>query len=237
MTSRDLKDLLQTVAANGTDRVAVDEQTLIPRIRSRRRRRAGLAAAVGASTAVVIAAAAFAVLPNGDQKQPPVAAPNPVPTVTLKPDRVKGFACGSPLTGAITGDPSLRLDLNDKVLTVDARGFAGPFNAQLTNTGSKSLDLFGTPYGPWIVVVKDGVVVGGTFVEAQPGKGWKFAPGQTITVPTSFSARQCTPDGLEGSARLAPGTYQLYATKDLRQKSDLPSGIVAAGGPWTVELK
>jgi hypothetical protein len=70
------------------------------------------------------------------------------------------------------------------------------------------------------------------------GKGWNLAPGQTLTLKTFMDIHQCTTDGLPGSVRLEPGTYQIYATKDFQQNSDvnLPRSV-AAGGPWTVELK
>jgi hypothetical protein len=235
MTSHDLKDLLQTMAADGTDRVPLDEQTLIPRIRSRRRRRTGLATAVAASTAIVVAAGAYAVLPGGDQNQPQVAAPTP--TVTLKPDRVKGFACGSTLTGSIVGDEALRFEVSGQAVTADSRGL-GELGIQLTNTTSEPLDLFGGPSIARIVVVKDGVVVATPLAEHAIGKPWKFDPGQTVTSKVFLDAHQCTTDGVPGTTPLAAGTYQIYATKDFQANSDTGrSGTVAAGGPWTIELK
>ncbi|WP_328331678.1 hypothetical protein OHA70_12055 [Kribbella sp. NBC_00382] len=237
MTSHDLKDLLQTMAADGTDRVSVDEQTLIPRIRSRRRRRTGIAAAIAASTAVVVAAGAYAVLPGSEE--PPAAAPAPVrPTVTLAPDGVRGFACGGALTSALAGDPALRFDPATPVATRDATGRRLRMEFKLTNTSDKSLDLFGTPYGPWVVVVKDGIVVGGTSGEAQPGKSWPLTPGQTVSLESGFSAYRCTPGAAEGTEPLAPGSYQVYAYKDFTHNTDTGRDkVIAAGGPWTVELK
>jgi hypothetical protein len=234
MTSHDLKDLLQTMAADGTDRVAVDEQTLIPRIRSRRRRRTGIAAAVAASTAVVVAAGAYAVLPGNEE--PPAAAPAPAkPTVTLAPDGARGFACGKALTSSLAGDPSLRFDPAAPVLTREANGRTLRLDFKLTNTSDKSLDLFGTPYGPWVVVVKDGIVVGGTSGENQPGKGWPLTPGQSASMESEFTVNRCTLDGSLGTEPLASGSYQVYAYKNFMHNKGA-SRLIAAGGPWTVEL-
>jgi hypothetical protein len=235
MTSRDLKDLLQTMATDGTDRVPLDEQTLIPRIRSRRRRRTGIAAAIAASTAVVVAAGAYAVLPGNDE--PPAAAPVK-PTVTLSPGGVRGFACGSSLTSSLAGDPSLRFDPATPVATRDATGRTLRVDFKLTNTSNQALDLFGTPYGPWVVVVKDGIVVGGTSGENQPGKAWPLTPGQSVTMESAFDAHRCTRDGSERTEPLAPGSYQVYAYKDFMHSTDTGrDDVIAAGGPWTVELK
>jgi hypothetical protein len=234
MTSHDLKDLLQTMAANGTDRVPLDEQTLVPRIRSRRRRRTGIAAAIAASTAVVVAAGAYAVLPGNEE--PPAAAP--APTVTLDPSGVRGFACGSALTSSLAGDPSLRFDPAAPVATRDATGRTLRVDFKLANTSDKALDLFGTPYGPWVVVVKDGIVVGGTSGENQPGKAWPLTPGQSVSMESEFEAYRCTPDASERTEPLAPGSYQLYAYKDFMHNTDAGRDkVIAAGGPWTVELK
>ncbi|MDX6263956.1 MAG: hypothetical protein QOH84_5644 [Kribbellaceae bacterium] len=233
MTSHDLKDLLQTMAANGTDRVPLDEQTLIPRIRSRRRRRTGLAAAVAASTAVVVAAGAYAVLPGGEQT--PVAAP-PQPTITLKPGPAPSpLACGSTATASVTGDPSLKLDVTQLEVVRDASGRA-PLDIQLTNTTDKALDLFGTRYGPAITLVKDGVVVSTSSMETDAGKNWRYEAGQKVTQKVFIDTDRC---GVPNSTKqLEPGTYQAYATKSFTQKTDVdPAKVVVAGGPWTIELK
>jgi hypothetical protein len=234
MTSRDLKDLLQTMAADGADRVTVDEHELVPRIRSRRRRRTGIAAAIAASTAVVVAAGAYAVLPGSEE--PPAAAPVK-PTVTLSPGSPIGFACGSTLTSSLTGDPSLRFDPAAPVATRDG-GHTLRLDFKLTNTSDKAQDLFGTPYGPWVVVVKDGIVVGGTAGEPQPGKGWPLDAGQSVTMATGFTAYRCEPGSTERTELLVPGSYQLYAYKSLtRPTAGGRAEVIAAGGPWTVELK
>ncbi|GAA0935669.1 hypothetical protein GCM10009554_22590 [Kribbella koreensis] len=238
MTSRDLKDLLQTLASDGTDRVPVDEQTLIPRIRSRRRRRTGIAAAVAASTAVVVAAGAYAVLPGADQEQPPAAAP-PVPTVTLKPHQENGFVCGSRLTAPIAGDPTLGLAVTQQTVTPDANGVMASINVELINSAAAPVNLSGSPAGASLVVVKDGIVVATPLAERAIAKRWKFGPNETVTVKTFLSIRQCTTDGQQGTVPLEPGTYQLYATKSFKEISELPKlpDIVIAGGPWTIELK
>jgi hypothetical protein len=214
--------------------VPLDEQTLIPRIRSRRRRRTGLAAAVAASTAIVVAAGAYAVLPGGGDEQP-VAAP-PQPTITLKPGQVQpALPCGSTITAPITGDPSLKLDVTQSEAVRDAKNLA-PLNIQLTNTTDKTLDLFGTRYGPAITLVKDGVVVSNSLMETDAGKRWKYEAGKTVTQQVFIDTNRC---GAPNSAdRLEPGTYQAYATKSFTENTDAGQAkILFAGGPWTIELK
>ncbi|MEV6417072.1 hypothetical protein [Kribbella sp. NPDC051718] len=238
MTSRDLKDLLQTMAADGTDRVSVDEHELVPRIRSRRRRRAGVAAAVAASTAVVVAAGAYAVLPGGADEQPPVAAP-PQPTVTLKPSGPSVLDCGSTFTAPIIGNPSLKLDVSQTEVVRDGPGKGAPLDIQLTNTTDKTLDLFGTRYGPAITLVKDGVVVSTSSMETLAGQRWKYEAGKTVTQKVFIDTFRCNTNGVPNSTeQLAPGTYQAYATKSFTQTTGASqSKVLVAGGPWTIELK
>ncbi len=78
MTANDLRHLLADVAAEGAADVNLDEQRLIPRIRSRRRRRAALTGAVSAAAVVVVAAGAYAVQAGEGNQPPPVAAQPPV---------------------------------------------------------------------------------------------------------------------------------------------------------------
>lgn len=98
MTSVELKNLLQDLAASGDGRVDVDEQQLIARIRARRRRRGALTAAVAASTVVVVAAGAYAVRPNDGIDRPPVAV---TPTAKAAPAPRFGELCGKPFTAKL----------------------------------------------------------------------------------------------------------------------------------------
>jgi len=70
MTSKDPQDLLGTVAAEGRDTVDLDEQHLVPRIRSRARRKRIIVAAAGLGTAAVIAVAAVAIVQNLGTDEP-----------------------------------------------------------------------------------------------------------------------------------------------------------------------
>lgn len=239
MSSGDLKNLLQDLATEGSTRVELDEQQLVPRIRTRRRRRAGLVAAVSASTAVVLAAGAFVVLPGGEREQPPVATSTPTPTVRATSGWLPAFGCGNTFTARLTGDPSLRFDVQPQEAIRDATGVAAMIDLQMTNTTGKLLELFGTPNAPRTVVVKDGVVVAEPLAETLPGHHWKFEPGQTVTMRVAMGIRQCERTATPGSKQLEPGTYQIYATKTFSRFGD-GSGrtdVVVAGGPWTIQLK
>jgi hypothetical protein len=239
MSSGDLKHLLQDLAAEGSTTVELDEQHLVPRIRARRRRRAGVVAAVAASTAVVLAAGAYVVLPGGEREQPPAAVPEP--TVTLaSPGWVTPFACGATFTAPLTGDSSaLRLAVPLQEVVRAAKGSYAPIVLQVTNVSGKPLDLFGTPGGPHIFVVKNGVVVGSPLGERMPGHRWRFDPGQTLTLRTAMDTQRCNREGQSGPAQLEPGTYQLYAMKTFSPYGDEPARgeFVVAGGPWTIQLK
>ncbi|WP_020386628.1 hypothetical protein [Kribbella catacumbae] len=235
MSSGDLKNLLQDLATEGSTGVELDEQQLVPRIRTRRRRRAGLVAAVSASTAVMLAAGAFVVLPGGEREQPPVA----TPTVTATAGWINAFSCGGTFSAPLTGDPSLRFDVKPQEATRDAQGIAAMFALQMTNTTGKPLELFGTPNAPRVVVVKDGVVVAEPLGETLPGHHWKFGPGQTVTLQVAMAIRRCERTAVPGSTQLEPGNYQIYATKTFSHSGDGSSrtDVVVAGGPWTIQLK
>ncbi|MEU4390927.1 hypothetical protein [Kribbella sp. NPDC023855] len=242
MTSGDLKHLLHDLAADGAERVELDEEQLVPRIRSRRRRRAALTAAVAASTAVMLAAGAYAVLPGGGQEQWPAAggtptpARPPVPTMTITPGETRAWdACGASLTAAITGDPSLLVSVTTRKVARSAGAASAPIGVQVSNTTGRTLDLTGTPGGPGLVVVKDGVVVARPLGERSMGRRWVFTPRQTATIVTSLSLRRC--DRL-GPPVLEPGSYQLYALKTFHQnRRDFALyQVQAAGGPWTVQV-
>lgn len=238
MSSGNLKNLLQDLATEGSTRVELDEQQLVPRIRARRRRRAGLVAAVSASTAVVLAAGAFVVLPGGEKEQPPVATPTPTPTVTATGEWMAAFSCGSTFSAPLTGYPALRFDVKPQEATRDAQGIAAMFALQMTNTTGKPLELFGTPNAPRVVVVKDGVVVAQPLGETLPGHHWKFGPGQTVTMQVAMAIRRCEPTAVPGSTQLESGTYQIYAMKTFSlYGDDARDDFVIAGGPWTIQLK
>lgn len=238
MTTGDLKYLLQGLADDGAERVELDKEQLVPRIRTRRRRRAALTAAVAASTAVMLAAGAYAVLPGGGHEQSPVAGatstPAPAPTMTITSWKADWAACGATLTGALTGDPALRL----RVMASEVTRSAGPsaqVGVQLFNTTGRTLDLFSGPGGPEIVVVKDGVVVAVTSREQANGRSWLFRPRQSITSVTTVPLSRC--DTVRGL--LEPGSYQLYALKTFNEnRRDFALfQHHAAGGPWPIELR
>ena len=61
-------------------------------------------------------------------------------------------------------------------------------------------------------------------------------PGETKTLVTTISLRRCGEATTQAGEKLAPGSYQLYATQ-LFSPTDGGPQIEAQGGPWTVELK
>jgi hypothetical protein len=238
MTSGDLKYLLQGLADDGAELVELDEERLVPRIRSRRRRRASLTAAVAASTAVMLAAGAYAVLPGGGQEQPPVTGgtSTPAPTMTTTSWKTADWAaCGARLAGPLTGDPALRFWVAPHDVTRSTAGLSAQIGVKLVNTTGRTLDLTSGQGGPEIVVVKDGVVVAVPQREQARGRRWLFTPRQHVTLVTEVPLRRC--DRI-GSRTLDPGSYQLYALKTFNQnrRDYALVQLHAAGGPWTIEL-
>ncbi|MEU4196244.1 hypothetical protein AB0E69_30355 [Kribbella sp. NPDC026611] len=93
-TADDLQRLFRTMADEGSQTVAVDEDVLVPQIRRNRRQRGVLATLSAAVAIAAVTAGAYAVLP---ESQPPLAAPSAVTTSlpTKDPGRLgNGPVCG-----------------------------------------------------------------------------------------------------------------------------------------------
>ena len=61
-------------------------------------------------------------------------------------------------------------------------------------------------------------------------------PGETKTLVTTISLRRCGEATAQAGEKLAPGSYQFYATQ-VFSPTDGGQEIEAQGGPWTIELK
>jgi hypothetical protein len=224
MTSADLRHLLQDLAADGTERVELDERQLIPRIRARRRRRTAVTGVLGLAAAGMVAAGTYAALP-GDGIAPAA----PVPTVaagtpgTITPSPGQ-LTCGStPSTAGPSTDSPLQLSLTQKVITSKPGSRTAPIGIHLTNTGREAIAVNTAP-NPGLVLVKDGVVV----AEALRSRGRSgprtVLPGQTATFAAEVDVRQCAAGS---SAPVLPtGWYELYAVLDFT------TGKPAAKGGW-----
>lgn len=120
----------------------------------------------------------------------------------------------------------------------------------VTVTNSSGTALEGTTGNPWIVVVRDGVIVGDTGLNTPQVLDATLAPGAAAEYDTWVLLNDCTTVGVgdhagtSGGDPLQPGTYELYAVMgfDLTK----PAGdegpeknwtdVTAVGGPWTVTV-
>lgn len=230
MTSKDLKDLLGAVADEGRDTVDLDERALAGRIKGRRRRHTLVAAAASLGTAAVIAIAAVAVVPNlGGSADTPVAGARQAAGLTVG-------GCGGVVGGEPRTDAPIKLTASPVVQPVSGRPDYVTVDVQLTNTTDAPLTNLVTGLGAAITLVKDGKVVAVPGPERSIGVPVSLRAGETKTVPTTFGLRHCSGAATQTGERLAPGSYQLYATQTFTPTSG-GEQIEAQGGPWTVELK
>lgn len=204
MTSHDLKHLLQTVADQGTETYARDEDQLVPRIRRRRRRRSAVSGIASLTTAAVIAVSAYAVLPGagtsrtvangGDDGQTTVAATPPPP-----------LKCGASLPmGLPAGLPEglKGLRLTQQTMERGSTGWTGTVQVRVTNTRSFEQINGVTEFA---VVQKNRVV--GQAVLNVADKPVTVQSGQHHTSQARIDLRTC--DRTPG-AQLPAGSYQLY---------------------------
>lgn len=244
MTSVELKNLLQDLAASGDGRVDVDEQQLIARIRARRRRRGALTAAVAASTVVVVAAGAYAVRPNDGIDRPPVAV---TPTAKAAPAPRFGELCGKPFTAKLPAQSPLQLTVPSKVLARQLHQPFGSASTLLTNTSDSQIDLTSAT-AVWGILVKDDVVVAVTPGMNQAARGMRLAAGKSEGYTADIALVDCRTikagGDLSTGRSIGPGTYQLYVQLDLIVHA--PSDPAPAttrqwttveSGPWSVELE
>ncbi|TWD80669.1 hypothetical protein FB561_1756 [Kribbella amoyensis] len=226
MTSKDLRDLLEGVAAEGRDTVDLGEQQLVGRIRAKRRRSRIIVAASGLATAAVIAAAAVAVVPNLVSDEPPVASGEQGLGIAIS-------GCG----GAVSGEP--RADAPLRLAAVgDLK--AGPtpelatIDVEVTNAGTAPVDAVAGKSD--VTVVRQGVVVAVPVPARGVGETVKLQPGQSAKYQATVSLRRCGAASTQTGERLAAGSYQLYATK-VFNPADGGAATEVQGGPWTVQLK
>jgi hypothetical protein len=230
MTSKDLKDLLGAVADEGRETVTLDERRVAGRIKGRRRRNAVVMGAASLGTAAVIALAAVAVVPNlGGGGDTPVAGTR---------QEANGLTIGE-CGGAVSGEP--RTDAPIKLTASQLQPVTGrhdvmTLDVQLTNTTGAVLKDLVTGPSAAIKVVQSGKVVAVPGPERAIGVTVTLRAGETKTVRTAVSLRRCGEATTQTGDRLAPGSYQLYATQSFSPTSG-GEPIVAQGGPWTVELK
>lgn len=236
MTSKDLKDLLDGVAAEGRDLVDLDEPDLVRRIRTRRRRSRIIVTASGLATAAVIATAAVAVVPELRGQEPTVASDGGVSEAS---EGVSGLSrttgCGALISGAPRSDAPVKLAATGPLTPAANPDFA-KIDVQVTNTGATALDATTAQDGPDIVVVRDGVVVGTFSGGRDAARQVQLKPGETMTFEPAVSLRRCDAASAQTGQRLAAGSYQLYAVQTFR-----PTGggepVEVQGGPWPVDLK
>ena len=227
MTSKDLKDLLGTVAAEGRDTVDLDEQHLVPRIRGRRRRQRIIVGAAGLGTAAVIAAAAFAIVPNLGGDEAPVAS-------GLDANGVAIGECGGAVNGSPRADQPLKLAATGALVQSKTNADFAKIKVDVTNTTGAPLTLK-TGTSADITVVQQGRVVATPAAIRDVAVPLVLAPGQTKSFESTVSLRQCGEAAAQAKQRLEPGAYELYATQRF-SPTDGGQEIEAQGGPWSFAL-
>ncbi|ONI67726.1 hypothetical protein BWI15_32045 [Kribbella sp. ALI-6-A] len=231
MTSKDLKDLLGAVADEGRETVALDEQRVAGRIKGRRRRNAVVMGAASVGTAAVIALAAVAVVPNLGGEDTPVAGSRQATGLTLG-------SCGETAGGEPRTDTPIELSAAPGVRPVSGRPDLATVEVRLTNRTDTVLKDLVTSERPEVSVAQDGKVVATPLPSRSMGVRVTLQPGETKTLITTIGLRRCTQAAAQTGDKLAPGSYQLYATQSFSPTDGGPEpAIEAQGGPWTVELK
>lgn len=225
MTTNDLKNLLQKLAAEGTDTVDLGENHLVTKIRSKRRRRGAIVGAAGLATAAVIVVGAVAIVPGlrDQQEQPPVAQ-----SIGLS---IGG--CDGAVSGLPRSDAALRLTATQKEIA--GTGSFASVDFEVTNTTNAPLNLV-TGKTADVTVVQQGVVVATPAPVRDSAVPVKLEPGQTYRYKSTVSLRQCGSPSAYTGQPLEPGSYELYANQRFSPTDGGPD-IEAQGGPWSVELK
>jgi hypothetical protein len=139
-------------------------------------------------------------------------------------------------------------------------GDAAPYDPQdsdpagarfaVTATNTSGTGIAGSTGHPWIVVVRDGVVVGDPGGSTDEGLDATLAAGASAEYDAWVPLHDCTTVGVgehadtTGGEPLPPGTYELYAVMDFHLTT--PAGddgpeknrtdVTAVGGPWTVTV-
>ncbi|MDX2970046.1 hypothetical protein PWY87_00905 [Kribbella solani] len=237
MTGSELRDLLRSTAADGSDSVEVDEELLVDRIR-RRRKRSSVLLAGGVAVVVAVVGAATAWVVQPDDHAPAVAGSTPAVVAPVPFPR----QCGAALLGDHPVESPLRVSIErQEVVRQQVDREYGRVTATLTN--SSNHDMAGsTASTVRLVVVKDGAVVATTGAITTNALPVTLGPGQSKTLVVPVPLRHCSTSTAEhGGPELQPGTYQLYTEYSVAVAS--PSAAPGAqwkvlrSGPWTVTLK
>ncbi|MEV6287984.1 hypothetical protein [Kribbella sp. NPDC051770] len=229
MTSKDLKDLLGAVADEGRETVTLDEQAVAGRIKGRRRRNALVAAAASLGTAAVIAVAAVAVVPNlGGTADTPVAGPGQAGGLAIG-------ACGGAVGGEPRADQPLELSAATTLKPISGTTDLAAVDVVVINHTDKILELT-TGRSAALTVVQQGAVVATPAPVRDVAVPLTLLPGERHIITSTISLRRCGEATTQAGEKLAPGSYQFYATQ-LFSPTGGGQPIEAQGGPWTVELK
>jgi hypothetical protein len=231
MSSSELKDLLQTMAADGSETVDLAERDLVPRIQARRRRRATLSVASGLAVAVAIGAIAYGVQPGDGQpgdNQPQVAASPTVEETAGRPP-----TCGQPAIGRSGAEAPLSLTVTQSVLTGNSGGWAAKVATVLTNTTDKPIKLTSAPATVLYLADDNGRVVSQPTIRDGSAVELVLQPGQSHPFSSTLNIQRCDPPSSEQP--LDDGNYQLYGAHTVSQYAGIWDDI--PGGPWPVTLK
>ncbi|TCN39647.1 hypothetical protein EV644_103269 [Kribbella orskensis] len=214
MTSDDLKQVLQSVATQGTDTVELDEHALVPRIRRRRRRRTAAVGVAGFAGAAAIAVSAYAVLP-GAGTESTVANRGGGSQSAIRENPLPPYKCGvtfpAPSSIGTRGEK-----VTQKTMARSADGWTGTVEDEFTSHLPKPL-MNASPTSLFAVVQKNRVV--GHAVLTGSGKPVVLQPEQSHTFRARIDIRSC--DRTPG-ARLPVGSYLIYR--------DLPADSKPQGG-------
>ncbi|HZX08713.1 hypothetical protein [Kribbella sp.] len=219
MTSKDLRELLRTAAAEASETVDLAEDSVVRRVRRRRTRTARLAAAgVAVTTAAVVSVVVWAPRPGDAPVATPATAPVPFPT-----------ACGAALTGQHPAEAPLGVTIAEQPIT--GEGAYGRVTGVLTNHSRNAVEG-STASAVRVIVVKNGTVVGTTGAIAANAIHLKLAAGASETLGIPVPLQHCGTT----QAPLTPGIYQLYTEYSVAL-TPTADWTVLRSGPWTVELK
>lgn len=229
MTANDLRELLRTTAAEGSDAVDLAEDALADRIRRRRiRTRRFAVGGVALTATAVIAATTWAVRPGGGHPpaattSPRAAAPVPFP-----------HSCGARLAGQAPVEAPLRVTIaRQQVAPAGGSGAYGRVTAVFANSSDTVLEG-ATASAVRVIVVNDGAVV------ATMGPITDNALHTTLPAKGSTTLAVPVPLGRCDGSALQPGSYQLYTEYSVAMSStDATPGAVwktLRSGPWTVDL-
>lgn len=85
-----------------------------------------------------------------------------------------------------------------------------------------------------VLLVKNGRIVTLPMPQDLVGQPVTVAPGRSATLPAAGTLTPCEAPDPSAASRVPPGSYEVYARVVLNR--DDGSQVVAAGGPWSVEV-